>query len=96
MIYISRMPSGAVLLQKDAAEIAIDASAVPVTLGVIIAELIGCGKAVSEARRGGYEDGLVQGRINAAIEQATSERIAERQAADLVEALVGLHHANAA
>lgn len=86
MIMISKTGSG-ILLQRDATEIVIDGPAIAIALGPIIAELIGSGRALANARREGYEDGLTQGYLNAAIEHATSERIAERQAADLVEAL---------
>jgi hypothetical protein len=95
MIWISKV-AGGILLQQDATEIVIDAPAVSTALGPIIAELIGSGRALGQARREGYEDGLTQGRINAAIEHATSERIAERQAGELVDALIGTTMASAA
>lgn len=86
MIFVSKTSSG-ILLQRDALEIAIDGPAIAVSLGPIISELIGSGRALANARREGYEDGLIQGRTNAAIELATSERIADRQAQDLIESL---------
>jgi hypothetical protein len=48
------------------------------------------------ARKDAYEAGLTQGYQNAHIAHQTSERIAERQATDLVESLIGFNHANAA
>lgn len=95
MIHITKL-AAAVLLQKDGTEIVIDDRAVKGTLGLVLACLIDCAQATQAARRSGYEDGLVQGRINATIEMETSERIAERQAADLVDVLVGVNMASAA
>lgn len=95
MIVISKTATG-LLVQRDELDIQIDAPAVATALGPIIAELIGSGKAPGQARREGYEDGLCQGRVNAQIEQATRERIAERQASDLVDIFVGVHAASAA
>lgn len=95
MIHVTRTTTG-LLLQRDATEIVIDGPAVPLALGPIIAELVGCGRAIADARRSGYEDGLIQGRANAAIELETSARIAERQAHDLADSLIGVPHANAA
>jgi hypothetical protein len=51
---------------------------------------------MAAARKDAYEAGLTQGYQNAHIAQQTSERIAERQATDLVESLIGFNHANAA
>lgn len=96
MIYLSRLASGAILLQKDDAEIVLDAPAVRETLPILLAVLIDTSKALSVARRSGYDDGLAQGYANAQIAQATSARIAERQAAELVEALAGCQVASAA
>lgn len=94
-IYITKTTTG-LLIQKDACEIAIDGPAIATALPSVLHELISSGRAAAQARREGYEDGLIQGRINATIEQATSERIAERQAADLVDILVGVNVASAA
>lgn len=82
MINITRLSSGAILLQRDDAEIIIDAGAVPQTLGPILAELIGQSKALSTARRDAYESGLIVGYQNGAREareqlEKEAERIAE-------------------
>lgn len=96
MINISRLGSGALLLQRDDTEIVIDASAVQSALGPIIVSLVDCGRAAGEARRAGYEAGLAQGRMQARIEHETSLRIAARQAEELIEALAGVGLAQAA
>lgn len=96
MIYISRLSSGAILLQRDATEITIDAPAVRETLPILISVLVDSTKALAKARLAGYEAGLSQGYANCEIAHATSERIAERQAAELVDALVGCAVASAA
>lgn len=86
MINITRTASG-ILVQRDATEILIDLPAVPVALGPVIHELIDSGRACGQARREGYEAGLIDGRERQRIEHETSGRIAERQAADLAETL---------
>lgn len=86
MILITKTTTG-LLIQRDATHIEIDAPAVPLALGPIISELIGEGRAIAAARRESYELGLEAGRDQARIERETSERIAERQAADLAETL---------
>ncbi len=86
MIHISTTSTG-LLLSRGDLSIAIDASAVRGALGLIIVALVDSGQALAHARRSGYEDGLNQGYINAQIASETRERIAERQAAELVEAL---------
>ncbi len=96
MIHISKLPSGALLLQRDATEIVLDAPAIRETLPILIGVLIDSAKALAAARRSGYEDGLRQGYTNCAIQHATSERIAERQASELVEVLSGCTMASAA
>jgi hypothetical protein len=95
MIWITKTISG-LLIQRDGTEIAIDSGAVALALPGVLNELIDCGRSVQNARRAGYEAGLVQGHINATIEYETSIRIAERQADDLVEALAGVQCASAA
>lgn len=86
MILITRTTTG-ILIQRDACEILIDAPAIAVALGPIIHELIDAGRTVGQARREGYEAGLIDGRERQRIEQETSSRIADRQAADLAETL---------
>ena len=86
MIFITRTMAGITIQQEDTV-ITIDPSAVPSTLGAIIAALVDCSNAAGQARREGYEDGLLQGREQARIEHETSMRIAERQTQDLVDAL---------
>ena len=85
MIFITRLASGAILLQKDDTEICIDQPAIPVALGGVLLTLIDQGRALGEARRQGYEAGLTQGYTQCQIELATSRRIAERQEDDLRE-----------
>jgi hypothetical protein len=96
MISLSKLASGALLIQKDATEIVIDAPAIRETLPILIAVLIDSSKALAAARQAGYEDGLAQGYANAQIASATSARIAERQASELVESLIGCAVASAA
>jgi hypothetical protein len=86
MILVTKTTTG-ILIQRDTIDIQIDASAVALTLGPIIHELVDSGRALGQARHEGYEDGLSQGYVNALIAQQTSERIADRQAQELVEAL---------
>jgi hypothetical protein len=95
MIVVSKTTTG-ILIQRDELDIQIDAPAVPLALPTIITSLISDGRAMAAARRESYEAGLTQGYQNAHIAQQTSERIAERQATDLVESLIGFNRANAA
>lgn len=88
MIHITRFSSGAILLQRDDIEITIDAAAIPSTLGPIILSLIDQGRALGEARRQGYDAGLLQGYAQCEREQAMSQRIAQRQETDLIETLI--------
>lgn len=81
MILISKTTTG-LLIQRDAIDVAIDAPAVPLALGAVIRELIDSGRAIGQARREGYEAGLIDGRERARIELETSARIAERVEAD--------------
>ena len=96
MINITRLASGAILLQKDATELVVDAAAIATTLPAIIVALTDCARTAGQARREGYEAGLERGREQARIEHETSERIADRQADELVAALAGIGLANAA
>ena len=86
MLWISRTSSG-LLIQRDSIDIQIDQAAVALALGPIIHELVDSGRALGQARMEAYEAGLDQGYQNAQIAAATRERIADRQAAELVEAL---------
>lgn len=95
MIMITKLAT-ALLIQKDTAEIVIDQAAITSALPAVLACLLDNGRAIGQARREGYEDGLRRGYEQCQVEQATHERIAERQAAELVDALVGLNMANAA
>jgi len=79
MLLISKTTAG-ILIQRDDLDIQIDQPAIASTLGAIITSLIDCGRIAGRARTEGYEDGLIQGRLNAQIEYETSRRIAERQA----------------
>lgn len=95
MITITKLATS-LLLQKDGTEVCIDDHAIRAALPAVLACLIDNGRALGQARREGYEAGLTQGYEQCRVEQATSERIAERQAGDLVDAIVGLNMANAA
>lgn len=95
MIYIRRTTSG-LLIQRGAIDIQIDGPAISLALGTIIGELISSGNALASARRESYEAGLLQGHAQGRIEAETKERIADRQASELVEALVGCELASAA
>lgn len=96
MILISKTTSG-ILVQRDELDIQIEAPAVPLALGTIISTLITSGTALATARREAYEAGLNRGYEQCAIEYTTSERIAERQASDLLDTLYpGVPHASAA
>ena len=85
MINISLLSSGALLIQRDAAEILIDRSAIAQALGPIVRELIDSGTAIGLARKDGYESGLLDGRERARIEYETLERCRERSRADAAE-----------
>lgn len=85
-ILISKTTTG-LLIQRDAVDILIDAPAVPLALGPIIHELVDSGRAAGQARREGYEAGLLDGRERARIEAETTARIAAARQADLAEAL---------
>lgn len=86
MILITKTRTG-ILIQRDAIDIAIEAPAVPLALGPIIHELVDSGRAAGQARREGYEAGLVQGYEQCRIELETRARIADARAADLAETL---------
>ena len=96
MINITKLGSGAVLLQKDSTEIVIDQAAITSALPAVIHTLLTTPAALAQARREGYEAGLVQGRIQARIEAETAQRIAARQESEMIEALVGCAVASAA
>jgi hypothetical protein len=87
-IMISKLPSGAILLQKDDTEIIIDAAALATVLPSVLLTLVESQKAIGLARRQGYEDGLTVGRERGRIEAETSARIAARDAEDAAEALL--------
>lgn len=87
MIWISRTSTG-ILVQRDATEILIDQAAVPLALGPIIAELVDSGRAVGQARREGYEAGLLDGRDRQRIEAETAARSAARAEADAIADLL--------
>ena len=95
MITITKL-AASLLIQKDGAEIIIDDQAIRAALGPIIHELTSGPHALAEARRQAHEDGLRLGYERCRIDYETRERIAERQAAELVDALVGTTMASAA
>lgn len=73
MIYISRLPSGGLLIQRDATEISIDHAAVALALPGIIASLIDAGHAAQQAYATGHADGLQEGYERAEREQTVRE-----------------------
>lgn len=84
MIVISKLSTGAILLQQDATDILIDPSAVPSTLGPILLTLIGHGQALGQARKAGHEDGLLIGHARGVSEaEARFRREAEQFAEGL-------------
>lgn len=95
MIMITKLATS-ILIQRDDTEIVIDDRAITSAMPSIIGALISTGHALALARRESYEAGLNQGYINAEIAHQTSERVADRQAQELVEALVGCELASAA
>jgi hypothetical protein len=78
VIYISRIASGALLIQKDATEITIDPSAFVAVLPAVLLTLTESSKALGQARREGYEMGLLQGHEQGRIEAETRHRIQAR------------------
>lgn len=95
MIMITKL-AASLLVQRDGAEIIIDLAAIPAALPSVLATLIDSGRAIGLARKEGYEAGLLRGYEQCAIERDTQARIAERQAAELVEVLIGTAMATAA
>lgn len=89
MILITRTTTG-LLVQRDGTEILIDAPAVPLALGPIIHELVDSGRALGQARREGYEAGLIDGRERQRIEAETAARSAARQEADAIADLLAV------
>ena len=87
MILISRTTTG-LLVQRDAATIAIDGPAVAMALGPIIHELIDAGRAIAAARLDSYNRGLAIGREQARIEAETRARSHARQEADAIAELL--------
>lgn len=87
MINITRLASGAILLQRDGTELCIDAAAIASTLPTVIGILTDCARIAGQARMEGYEAGLIVGREQSRIEAETALRIAARQAEDVIEAL---------
>lgn len=78
MIMITRLPSGALLLTRDATEITIDPSAFTTALPAVLLTLTESSKALGEARRQGYEMGLAVGHEQGKIEAETRSRIEAR------------------
>lgn len=84
MISISRLASGAILLQKDDAEIIIDAAAIPSALPVVLGALIDQSKAIARARLEAYDAGLVVGHANG---QRELEAKYQKEASEIAEGL---------
>ena len=78
MIHIAILTSGDLLVQKDADEIVIARNAIGQALPIAIGVLVDAGRLAGQARREGYEAGLLDGRERARIEQETATRIAAR------------------
>lgn len=84
MILISRLASGALLLQKDETEIVIDQAAIGTALPGVLLTLIDTSHAIGQARREGHEDGLTLGYARGVAEtEARHQREAEQIAASL-------------
>lgn len=83
LIFVTKTTTG-ILVQRDAVDILIDAGAVALALGPIIHELVDAGRAVGQARREGYEAGLLDGRERQRIEAETAQRSAARAEADTI------------
>jgi hypothetical protein len=83
-INITRLASGALLVQVDATEIVIDLPAITTALPAVLLTLTESSKALGQARKEGYEAGLVQGHAQGRIEAETRQRIAQRDAEELL------------
>jgi len=79
VITITRLPSGALLLQRDSTEITIDPSAFTTALPAVLLTLTESSKAIGQATREGYEMGLLVGHQQGVIEAETRHRIAARE-----------------
>lgn len=78
-IHITRLSSGALLIQRDAVEIVIDHAATTQALPAVLLTLTESSKVIGQARRQGYEDGLVVGHANGVREERERmQREAER------------------
>jgi hypothetical protein len=84
MIFITRLPSGALLLVRGTTEITIDPSALPAALPAVLLTLTESSKAIGQATREGYEMGLVVGHQQGVIEAETRHRIAARDSEQLL------------
>lgn len=87
MILISRLSNGALLIQRDSAEILIDAPAIPASLPLIIRELIDQAHAIADARKDAFENGLAIGRERGMIEAETHYRMEEARLLEMDEQL---------
>lgn len=85
MINITLLPSGAMLIQRDGADILIAHDAIAQALPVALGVLIDNGRAVGLARKQGYEDGLTDGYQRCEREAAARARCAERSRAEDAE-----------
>lgn len=81
MIFITRTTTG-LLIQRDADEIEIAAAALPAALPAVLLCLVESSKATQQARREGYEAGLIQGHEQGRIEAETRHRIEAQRIAD--------------
>lgn len=81
MITITRTTTG-IRIQRDDVELHIDGPAIAQTLAPILLTLIDAGKVVAQARREGYEAGLLQGHAQGRIEAETQARIAAQTRAE--------------
>lgn len=84
MILVTKLASGALLIQRDATEITIDPSAFTTALPAVLLALTESSKALGQARREGYEMGLAVGHEQGRIEAETRHRIEARDTEQLL------------
>lgn len=84
MVLITKLPTG-ILIQRDSAEIILDAAAIAAALPSIISALIDSGRALADARKDAFESGLAIGRERGRIEAETAQRIAAAREVELDE-----------
>lgn len=88
MINITRLANGALLIQKDGADILIDTAAIGSALPVVLGSLLENSRAIGAARLEGYEAGLIVGHANG---QRELEAKYQKEAEQLAEGLALLN-----